>query len=62
MRHFLALLFAVSACASALAQDMPANFDALKTKLWPQAQAKGVNRATFDLAFRSIAPIRALSR
>jgi len=56
MRSILIFAFAAVSFASALAQETPANFDALKTRLWPQAQAKGVTRATFDLAFRGLAP------
>ena len=56
MRYVLALCFAAISFATAAAQDAPADFDALKTQLWPQAQAKGVTRATFDLAFRGITP------
>ena len=36
--------------------DGPANFDALRTELWPDAQAKGITRANFDLAFAGLAP------
>lgn len=56
MRLFLALCFAVASTASALAQDTSTTFDTLKQQLWPQAQARGVTRATFDLAFRGIVP------
>jgi lytic murein transglycosylase len=40
------------ACASAHADE----FDAFKGGLWPEAQAKGITRATFDLAFRGVTP------
>src|SRR5437899_632520 len=55
--------------AGALAQDNPPapnpDFDAFLQELWPQAQAKGVTRATFDQAFAGIAPdprVMALTR
>jgi lytic murein transglycosylase len=40
------------------AQAAPANagFDAFLKGLWPQAQARGISRATFDLAFRGVTP------
>ena len=60
MRYGLALLLTVASLTCAAAQEasssLPATFDALKTQLWPQAQAKGVTRATFDLAFRGVTP------
>jgi membrane-bound lytic murein transglycosylase B len=33
-----------------------AGFDAFLRGLWPQAQARGISRATFDLAFRGVTP------
>jgi lytic murein transglycosylase len=60
MRHALALLLTVATLSCAAAQEVsstaPANFDAFKVQLWPQAQAKGITRATFDLAFKGITP------
>ena len=44
------------ACAPAQAQDAKHSFDAFKAALWPDAQAKGVTRATFDLAFKGVTP------
>ena len=32
------------------------SFDAFVGSLWPQAKARGVSRATFDIAFRGVAP------
>ena len=32
------------------------SFAAFATELWPDAQAKGVTRATFDLAFKNVTP------
>ncbi len=34
----------------------PANFDAFLQELWPDAQARGISRATFDKAFAGLAP------
>ncbi len=31
-------------------------FDVFLQRLWPQAQARGISRATFDLAFRGVTP------
>ncbi len=56
MRNVLALVFAAVSLSTAAAQETPSNFEALKKQLWPQAQAKGVTRATFDLAFQGISP------
>ncbi|WP_353181336.1 lytic murein transglycosylase [Bosea sp. (in: a-proteobacteria)] len=33
-----------------------AGFDVFLQRLWPQAQARGISRATFDLAFRGVTP------
>lgn len=33
-----------------------AGFDTFLQRLWPQAQARGISRATFDLAFRGVTP------
>jgi membrane-bound lytic murein transglycosylase B len=54
LRFILAVVLAL-ACASTRADD----FEAFKTALWPDAQAKGIARATFDLALRGVTPIRA---
>ncbi|CAM5210718.1 Lytic murein transglycosylase OS=Bosea thiooxidans OX=53254 GN=SAMN05660750_02455 PE=4 SV=1 [Bosea thiooxidans] len=32
------------------------SFDIFLQRLWPQAQARGISRATFDLAFRGVTP------
>jgi lytic murein transglycosylase len=56
MHRIIALLLAAIWFSTAAAQELPPNFDALKKQLWPQAQAKGITRATFDLAFQGIAP------
>lgn len=49
----LALLLAVPA-ASSQAQDQ--SFAAFLNALWPDAQAKGVTRATFDAAMKGVTP------
>jgi lytic murein transglycosylase len=56
MRYVLALVFAALSVATAAAQEASGNFEALKKQLWPQAQAKGVTRTTFDLAFHGVVP------
>jgi lytic murein transglycosylase len=56
IRLILALVFAAASIVSAAAQETSSSFEALKKQLWPQAQAKGVTRATFELAFQGIAP------
>src|SRR4051812_39136449 len=51
-------LFAVL-CAQAYAQDKrraPASFAPFLASLWPDAQARGVTRGTFDLAFAAFIP------
>jgi lytic murein transglycosylase len=52
MLRFLFACVLALACASAHADE----FDAFKGGLWPEAQAKGITRATFDLAFRGVTP------
>jgi membrane-bound lytic murein transglycosylase B len=41
-------------CAPAHAQEQ--TFAAFQAELWPDAQAKGITRATFDLALRGVTP------
>jgi lytic murein transglycosylase len=43
-------------CLPALGQDSSPSFAAFTAKLWPDAQAKGVTRATFDSAMQGVAP------
>src|SRR5665213_3252418 len=53
----LAFVFALG-CIPARAQE-PAkeqSFAAFEAALWPDAQAKGITRATFDLALRGVTP------
>ena len=50
-----ALLFMLGfLCAHAHAQDQ--SFAAFEAELWPDAQAKGITRATFDLAMKGVTP------
>jgi len=49
----LSLIFA-TCCAPARAQTQ--SFAEFTAKLWPDAQQKGVTRATFDLAMRGVTP------
>ena len=48
-------LFITSYLTSAVARADPA-FDAFLQSLWPEAQAKGVSRPTFDAAIRGLEP------
>src|SRR5512141_1896957 len=41
-------------CAPARAQEQ--TFAAFEAELWPDAQAKGITRATFDLALKGVTP------
>ncbi|MBD3848899.1 lytic murein transglycosylase [Bosea sp. SSUT16] len=41
---------------SAQASPASASFDIFLQRLWPQAQARGISRTTFDLAFRGVTP------
>ncbi|WP_293810364.1 lytic murein transglycosylase [uncultured Bosea sp.] len=41
---------------NAQATSASASFDIFLQRLWPQAQARGISRATFDLAFRGVTP------
>lgn len=55
LRQFAALAFGLSlCCASAHAQEK--TFAAFEAALWPDAQAKGITRATFDLALKGVTP------
>ena len=55
-RRLVLLLIALALCiASAHAQQ---SFTAFEARLWPDAQAKGVTRATFDEAMRGVKPDR----
>ncbi len=52
MLRFIVALVLTIGCASAHADD----FETFKTGLWPDAHAKGIARATFDLALRGVTP------
>jgi len=55
--RLLAVSFAVFVIALALpAQAQPKSFAAFVAELWPDAQAKGIARATFDEALRGVTP------
>ena len=45
-----------SASAQAEAPTPPASFDTFLQELWPDAQARGISRATFDNAFAGLTP------
>jgi peptidoglycan lytic transglycosylase B len=51
----LAVIFGLC-CATSRAQEPRQSFAAFKTALWPDAQAKGITRANFDLAFKGVTP------
>jgi lytic murein transglycosylase len=53
-RSLIVALVIGASCAQALAQDK--NFAAFTAQLWPDAQAKGITRATFDLAMAGVTP------
>src|SRR5437764_294441 len=55
-RALLALAIALLACVQTHAQSAPASFGAFLDALWPDAQARGITRATFDLAFAGMTP------
>src|SRR5450631_3327754 len=50
---FLAIVLGLW-CAPARAQEQ--TFAAFEAELWPDAQAKGITRATFDLALKGVTP------
>src|SRR6185437_8581856 len=55
IRRLAVLAFLVALCsAPAHAQDQ--SFAAFEAELWPDAQAKGITRATFDLALKGVTP------
>ncbi len=59
VRWFAALLLSAGiCCAPAWAQDHRQSFAAFVASLWPEAQTKGITRATFDLAMRGVIPDR----
>ncbi len=46
----------VSAAKARQTAPVDADFAGFLQRLWPQAQARGISRATFDLAFRGVSP------
>src|SRR5664279_5393258 len=55
INRLAALIFVlVCFCAPALAQEQ--SFAAFVIELWPDAQAKGITRATFDTAMKGVTP------
>ena len=55
--RLVALTFILSLfCAPALAQEANQSFAAFQAELWPDAQAKGITRANFDLALKGVTP------
>ncbi|HMJ29881.1 MAG TPA: lytic murein transglycosylase, partial [Xanthobacteraceae bacterium] len=48
------ILLALAWCAPARAQEQ--TFAAFVNELWPDAQARGITRANFDLAMRGLTP------
>src|SRR6202007_289990 len=58
-RFLVGLGLFVALCTQAWAQDkpkVPASFEPLIVSLWPDAQARGISRKTFDLAFAGLTP------
>ena len=55
IRQIAALMFAL-AFFGAPAHAQEQSFAAFQAELWPDAQAKGITRATFDLAMKSVTP------
>jgi len=53
-RRFAVLTILLALGAPARAQDQ--SFAAFEAELWPDAQAKGITRATFDLALKGVTP------
>jgi peptidoglycan lytic transglycosylase B len=53
-RLALFILVLVPLCAQAQAAEQ--SFAVFRAKLWPDAQAKGITRATFEVAMRGVAP------
>src|SRR5262245_26684904 len=58
-RFLVGLGLLVAFCAQVWAQDrpkVPTTFAPLTALLWPDAQARGISRKTFDLAFAELTP------
>jgi membrane-bound lytic murein transglycosylase B len=59
MRRFFlifALSIAFAAGGSAAAEEAKQDFQSFVANLWPEAEARGVSRATFDAAFKGLTP------
>jgi membrane-bound lytic murein transglycosylase B len=59
MRRFFlvfASVIAFTASGAAVAEETKPNFQSFVEKLWPDASARGVSRATFDAAFKGVEP------
>jgi lytic murein transglycosylase len=59
LRFLLGLALFAALCAQAFAQDRPKAAESLAPlipSLWPDAQARGISRKTFDLAFAGLTP------
>jgi len=58
LRFLVGLALFAALCAQALAQQpkVPESFAPLIASLWPDAQARGISRKTFDLAFAGLTP------
>src|SRR5512135_2431461 len=52
----LAALTVILALLGAPAHAQEQTFAAFTAELWPDAQAKGITRATFDLAMKGVTP------
>jgi membrane-bound lytic murein transglycosylase B len=59
IRQIAALIFALAcvyAPAQTQAQEANQSFAAFLAELWPDAQAKSITRANFDLALKGVTP------
>ena len=56
IRWFAVLAIVLAPYLPARAQAPQQTFAEFVAKLWPDAQDKGVTRATFDLALRGVTP------
>jgi len=55
-RFVLPAIMLALICAQGYAQEPKQSFAAFVAALWPDAQAKGIARANFDLAFKGVTP------
>jgi lytic murein transglycosylase len=55
LRFLVQLMLVAALCVPAQAQT-PSSFEPLLAALWPDAQARGISRKTFDLAFAGLTP------